>query len=220
MVCLPQVYSNQGDSTGSRQRSVERATDLSDWLASGKLILLNHPCLTVPDSSTGRITTTRAISMLYSIYNLSRLMDTSSTLVFVISTPREQTRFVLFLALVPLFLIRFRLEIQGPTDAKSDTRLNRFATVLNYWHTSTPWNGRRVHEAWAETSHLWHVGQSAFTSCAFGSCNSSQCGNFLTDKWLGKPLPDPYGEGNALTPSQRKASSPRLNSELFLTWSG
>lgn len=30
------------------------------------------------------------------------------------------------------------------------------------------------------------------------------CGNFLTDKWLGKPLPDPYGEGNALTPSQRK----------------
>ncbi|KAL9710813.1 hypothetical protein Ac2012v2_006351 [Leucoagaricus gongylophorus] len=30
------------------------------------------------------------------------------------------------------------------------------------------------------------------------------CGNFLTDKWLGKPLPDPYGEGNPLTPSQRK----------------
>ncbi|KXN89078.1 Protein tas [Leucoagaricus sp. SymC.cos] len=30
------------------------------------------------------------------------------------------------------------------------------------------------------------------------------CGNFLTDQWLGKALPDPYGEENALTPSQRK----------------
>ncbi|KAF9446916.1 Aldo/keto reductase [Macrolepiota fuliginosa MF-IS2] len=30
------------------------------------------------------------------------------------------------------------------------------------------------------------------------------CGNFLTDKWLGQSLPDPYGEENTLTPSQRK----------------
>ncbi|KAF5353252.1 hypothetical protein D9756_007775 [Leucocoprinus leucothites] len=40
------------------------------------------------------------------------------------------------------------------------------------------------------------------------------CGNFLTDKWLGKPLPDPYGEGNALTPSQRKARNPHSDTQL------
>ncbi|KAJ3576053.1 hypothetical protein NP233_g682 [Leucocoprinus birnbaumii] len=40
------------------------------------------------------------------------------------------------------------------------------------------------------------------------------CGNFLTDKWLGKPLPDPYGEGNALTPSQRKARNPHSDAQL------
>jgi hypothetical protein len=34
--------------------------------------------------------------------------------------------------------------------------------------------------------------------------NRLQCGNFLTDRWLGQSLPDPYGEGKALTPSQRK----------------
>ncbi|EKM75128.1 hypothetical protein AGABI1DRAFT_109653 [Agaricus bisporus var. burnettii JB137-S8] len=30
------------------------------------------------------------------------------------------------------------------------------------------------------------------------------CGNFLSDRWLGQPSPDPYGEEVVLTPSQRK----------------
>ena len=81
--------------------------------------------------------------------------------------------------------------------------------VLNYRYPAPARDGPCLWKTWCQTSHVWNFGAilpfwayEPLFLWLITFCPASQCGGFLSDRWLHQAEPDAYS-GN-LTPSQRK----------------